>query len=99
MPRVNTQTKSARGATRHCARCGAEIKPGERYYSWSFRYGGTRYNCGRHSPRPSELTQSLMSDVYAAQERASDSLLDAETIEDIKSFVEEVADAAREVAE
>lgn len=99
MPRVHTRTKSRRGAERRCGRCGEPILPGETYFTWSFRYGGQRFNCHRHRPRQSELTQSLMGDVYAAIESAEDQLPGCEVISDIAALVEEVAGAAREVAD
>lgn len=98
MPRVNTQTKSNRGRTLHCGRCGATILPTETYFSWSFRYGGTRTNCHRHPPRSSELTQSKMAEVYAAIESAEDQLDGCTTIEDIKDQVTDVASTVQEVA-
>lgn len=99
MPRVKTVKKNRAGAVRFCGRCRAEILPGDTYYRWSFRYGGTHYRCQAHRPRPSELTQSLMSGVYAAQEHASDQMAAAETVEDVKALVEEVATACEEVME
>ena len=81
MPRVTTRTKNRGGRDRHCGRCGEVIKPGEKYYTWAFRYGGSRFNCYRHHPRQSELTQSKMSGVYAAIESAQDAIAAAETVE------------------
>src|SRR3954464_10047336 len=76
VPRVYTQKKSSRGAERRCGRygCGKVIEPGESYFQFSFRYGGTHYRCAEHRPRQSELTQSKMSAVYAAIEDAGDNL-------------------------
>jgi hypothetical protein len=99
MPRVNTQKKSTRGKDIRCGRCGAEIVPGEDYFKWSFRYGGTRTNCYRHRPRPSELTQSKLSEVYAAVESAEDALKgEGLTVSDIQEAVGEVAEVVEEVA-
>lgn len=101
MPRVITATKNHAGKARNCGRCGEPIIPGEKYRKWSFRYGGTHFRCGRTScnPRPSELTQSKLSTVYAAQEDAHDTIGAATTVEDITGAVEAVAEAAREVAD
>jgi hypothetical protein len=99
MPRVYAQKKSSRGAVRTCGRCGRTILPGEKYYQWSFRFGGTRYNCGDHYPRQSELTQSKMSGVYAAIESAEDSLPGAETVDDVNAIVQATAEEIRSVAE
>lgn len=99
MPRVVTKTKSTAGRAYSCGRCGRKIEPGERYYSYAFRYGGKYFRCIDHYPRPSELTQSKMSEVYAAQEVASDELPNADSVEAINTIVENVAEIARTVAE
>lgn len=41
MPRVATRTKNKAGKPYDCDRCSEQIKPGEKYHEWSFRYGGT----------------------------------------------------------
>lgn len=99
MPRVYEKTKIRLGADRKCGRCGKEIKPGDRYLQWSFRYGGTHYRCLEHRPRPSELTQSKMGTVYAAQESLQDQLPGAESLEDIADLMGNLAEEVREVAE
>lgn len=67
--------------------------------SWSFRYGGTHRRCMAHPPKRSELTQSLMSGVYAAIEDAETMLPEAINIDDLRSIQEQVADAGREVVD
>ncbi len=101
MPRVIEKRKNAAGAERKCGRpgCGKVITKGERYLSWSFRFGGTHYRCMDHPPRQSELTQSLMGGVYAAVEDAQDALPTAECVADIRELVQTVTDAVGEVAE
>lgn len=99
MPRVNTQTRSTRGRAKRCGNCGREIQPGEKYFSFSFRYGGTQVRCKDHYPKQSELTQSKMSEVYSAVESAEDDMASAETVQDITDAVEGVAGTVREVAE
>lgn len=99
MPRVVKRTKSARGASRSCGRCGATIAPGQPYFQFSFRYGGTHYRCKDHYPKPSELTQSKVSTIYAAVEEAEESLPGLDTFDDIAQVVDTVAEAAREVAD
>jgi hypothetical protein len=101
MPRVNTQTRSTRGRVRRCGRigCGREIQPGEKYYSFSFRYGGTQVRCIDHYPKQSELTQSKLSELYAAVESAEDDMTNADTVEDIVVAVQGVEEVARELAE
>jgi hypothetical protein len=102
MPRVLTKTKNRAGKDRACGKCARPILPGEKYRTWSFRYGGTRFRCDRPecAPRPSELTQSLMGSVYAAQESFEDQAAAGfETVADIVTAVEEVAEAAQEVCD
>ena len=102
MPRVMTKTKNRAGKERACGKCRRPILPGEKYRTWSFRYGGTYFRCHRAecSPRPSELTQSLMSSVYAAQESFEDQASAGfESVEDVRTALQEVVDAATEVKE
>lgn len=99
MPRVHKQKKSGRGKERKCGRCGVVIKPGDMYFHWSFRYGGTQFRCAEHYPRQSELTQSKMADVYAAIEEAQDALQDATEVSEVIELVHAVGERAQEVAE
>jgi hypothetical protein len=113
MPRVVLR-KANRGAVVHkscsariCraseAAGGPFIQPGQQYYSWSFRYGGTYYQhkgCG--FPRPSQLTQSKISGVLAEVEAAEDALglLTAEDAGmDPATILDPVAEAATSAAE
>lgn len=110
MPRV-IEKRANRGATksktcgaRDCREeAGRSIIAGQQYYTWSFRYGGTHYQhkaCGY--PRPSQLTQSKVGAIYAAQEAAEDELA-ALTWEDAgkdpQEILEPVIESAREVAQ
>jgi hypothetical protein len=99
MPRVYTKTKNRAGKERACGRCSHVIAPGERYFQFSFRYGGTHYRCSEHYPRGSELTQSKLSAVYAAVEDAEDQLENFDLASDIEALVQGVADTVDEVAE
>lgn len=99
MPRVNEKRKNAGGKERRCGRCSKTILPGERYFSWSFRYGGTHYRCAEHRPRQSELTQSLMADVYLAVEDAQDALPTVDNVDDIRSLVEPVSEVVAGVVD
>lgn len=58
MPRVNV-VKKAQKDQGQC-KCGGEIKRGDGYRWWKFRYGGRRVRCMKPgcAPRPSDLTQS-----------------------------------------
>lgn len=100
MPRVNT-VKRARKAQGTCGRCGTEIKAGDAYVWIKFRHGGKRTRCAdpKCRFRASDLTQSKMASVYAAQESIEDNLGDCETIEDVKNLCEEVTTTIREVGE
>lgn len=98
MPRVTTRTKSRRGRDIRCGRCGKPIEPGQSYFTWAFRYGGPRYRCAEHRPRPSELTQSKMAEVLAAIEEAEDAMQSAESVQEIIDAVEAVAQTAHDVA-
>lgn len=99
MAAVKTQKKSSRGEY-HCGNinCGRKIEPGEMYFKYSFRYGGTHYRCKNHYPKRSELTQSKLADVYAAIEDAEDLINSADNVQDIVSAVEAVASQAQETA-
>lgn len=72
MPRVFSKTKNRAGKQYTCHKCGRIIRPGEKYFSYSFRYGGTYRHCSNHYPKRSDLTQSLMGEVYVAIEDAED---------------------------
>lgn len=100
MPRVNTVAK-ARKAQGTCGKCGAEIGAGDGYRWIKFRHGGRRVRCLKPECRfrNSDLTQSKMSEVYAAQESAEDSIGDCASIEDLKALAEETADEIERVAE
>lgn len=89
-----------------CGRCGVEIKKGDpyRHASPGFR-APKKIRCMKPECRfrQSELTTSLLADVYAAQEDADDALdqvgLDFEDAEDVITILEECASAGREVAQ
>jgi hypothetical protein len=100
VPRVLTRTKNKAGKPRNCSKCGERIEPGQGYYTWSFRYGGTyrrHVTCGR--PRQSELTQSKMSEVYRAVEDAETDLPEADSVEAVTELVQGVGAVAQEVAD
>lgn len=96
MPRVNVQTKSDRGADRFCETCGRKIQAGEKYHRWDFRYGGAHFSCKDHPPKPSQLTQSRMSEVYHEQEMMD--LSAAASADDLKDMVHQLAEVVETVA-
>jgi ribosomal protein L37AE/L43A len=102
MPRITTVEK-ARQDQGNCGRCGKEIKAGDGYRWIKFRHGGRHIRCLESGCafRSSELTQSKMSEAYAAQEDAQDALTtwDGEELSDLQDIAQEAADAIRSVAE
>lgn len=104
MTRINTVTK-ARKDQGICRGCGKEIKVGDSYQWIEFRFGGRTVKCSACRFRGSELTQSKMSGVYAAQEAMDDSLAtfekatDSVDLDDIKADMEGNIDSIREVAQ
>jgi hypothetical protein len=100
MPRVN-YVKKARKDQGRCSKCGDEIKAGDPYRHWSFRYGGKRKRCMKAScsPRQSDLTQSKLAGAYAAIEDAEDSIDAAGTLSDIAEALQSAAEGVRDVAQ
>jgi superfamily I DNA/RNA helicase len=101
MPRINTKTKSRAGKQVNCGRCRIVIQPGQKYRSWSFRYGGTHFRCmqPKCNPRASELTQSQAGQMYQLTERIEDACQAIRTpgeytIEDFKSEMESIREDA-----
>jgi hypothetical protein len=96
----HTTTRKAAGS---CSRCRDDIKAGDAYRWWKFRFGGKRIRCmkARCAPRPSDLTQSKMSSVYAAQENVDDVLMDWDTIDldDVRGPLEELIDEVETIGE
>lgn len=104
MARTHYSTFVARkGATLNCDK-GHPIAKGERYQWVKPRSAWRRMvRCMAHPFRPSEVTTSKMSGVYAAQESAQDEL-NALTgqpgdVGDLQSILESAADSIEEVAE
>jgi hypothetical protein len=95
MPQVKVKTARK---TFPCNGCSEKIKPGQRYYTWAFRYGGKRRKHVEHGqPKPSELTQSKLSCVYAAVEAAQVAITSADTPDDIASALNECASEVENV--
>jgi hypothetical protein len=88
MPKV-THVKKARKDVP-----GTDIKAGEPYYWWKFRYGGKRYS--RAPPRASQLTQSAyLSALYDLQ----DEIGELAPGENLQAEVENIAERLRELAD
>lgn len=91
----------ASSRTAHTCRKGHVIEPPEGY-AWAAPgyHAPKRFACAAHPFRPSELTASAVSEVYAARESAEDqldALGDDATAEDLESILEEVKTAAEEL--
>src|SRR5262245_26128203 len=100
MPRVTEKTKNKGGkhGTYACGRCDQPIKPGQKYYEWSFRYGGTRRQHTDHGyPRRGQLTQSKLGAVYDAVDDADKTVGEAASPEDMAAALETVREQAEEV--
>lgn len=99
MPKAFLKTKN-RGGTKvyTCSRCGEAIAPGEDYYTWKFNHGGRYFQHAHHGyPLRSQLTNSKMGPVWDAVDTFDVS--GATSVDDIRSDLEAVAGAAREVAD
>jgi hypothetical protein len=94
--RIKVKTKAAArrnqdgtmtAAEYHCSRCADPITTGEQYYEWAFRYGGKyRQHTMHGQPRGSQLTQSKMSEVLAAQEALEDFTVSGVLSEDTEAW-------------
>lgn len=70
-------------------------------YLWfkvGFRSRYKHVRCVDHFPRASERESSMVASVLAAQEDFADQIGSLESVDDIRSAIEAVAEAAREVA-
>jgi hypothetical protein len=78
---------------------GTDIKPGDSYYWWKFRFGGK--HCSKTRPRASQLTSSdKKSRAYAAAETLEDIKVDDDsTLDDLKSQLDDVASEVGEIAQ
>lgn len=64
-----------------------DIKKGDSYWYWSFRFGGVHKS--KTQPRPSQLTQStFLSEIYSIQEEIES--ITSESVEDLESTVDEI---------
>lgn len=85
-----------------CERRGCEvvIEKGMPYlwYKVGFRSKHKHVRCVDHPPRPSERESSNLASAYAAVEDFEDQIGGLETVDDIQSALEEVAEAFRELA-
>jgi hypothetical protein len=97
MPRINHVKKSMKSQG-SCCRCGAEIKKGDAYSWIKFRYGGKRVHCGKCVWRSSELTQSVVGELYGYQEQAEDEIA-AWSADEGRDRAEEIAEELKDNVE
>lgn len=102
--RVTINDKTQPLPNLRCGACGKDIEPGQPY-KWvktkSGPYGGAKMNRHEGCPtwKPSELTSSKMSGIYAAQEECDEQVGSCESIEDLESLRDSLAEQIRGVAE
>jgi hypothetical protein len=112
MPRVHTRTRTQKGKyTYVCRACGKEVTPGQRFYTWKKRVGGSQYRhvaCGY--PRPSQLSGRKTAVIEDAIQDAENTIsgwshdIDVENespsfdYQDVKDALDTVADEAESVA-
>lgn len=100
MPRVFSLMARKSKHKRVCNKCGKPIKPGQRYLKWTFHRSlpTLRHEeCGH--PRPSELTRSKVSGLYAARESAEDAISswEGEETGDVAQVLRDCAEEAENV--
>lgn len=104
MPRVHIKRRhpSGRGQELTCGKCGDTIEHGANYRRWDFRYGGKRIRCMKPecAPRPGDLTQSKMGEVYNAQHDLSQLANDDVPIlaASVQQGLADLAEVARDTA-
>jgi hypothetical protein len=104
MPRIN-HVQKARKDQGNCGRCRAHIPAGAPYKYIEFRYGGRHVRCDSASChfRPSELTQSKLSQALAAQESAQDGIAEwqpeGHEVDDLRQILEDAAQEIRDCAQ
>lgn len=96
MPQVHRRVKSTRGRPEFpCRGCSEPIKPGEAFFTWKKRYGGTSYYHVSHGyPKPSMLSNRKTAVI---EDAIGDFPQSADSIEDIQSAMQAIAETAREV--
>lgn len=100
LAKITAVTKSMKPNT--CEKCKTDLPKGSayRWYSVGFRSKHKHIRCMESActPRDSERESSLLSEVYAARENAEDQIANASDSDELKTIVEEYAEAVREVA-
>lgn len=92
MPRVNFVKKARKDIP------GTDIKKGDSYYWWKFRFGGKHVS--KTQPKPSQLTQSeFKSAMYDIEERISNLSASGTSIDELKTEIESIAEDIRSLGE
>lgn len=77
---------------------GTDIKKGDSYYWWKFRFGGK--HTSKTPPRRSQLTQSaFLGALYDLEDRIGDAKADADLPDELRSIAEELRSLAEECEE
>lgn len=112
MPRVYTLTKSNRGKTYNCAKCGQPIVAGDVYHDWTRRFGrsGITYrqhaSCGR--PTPTQLSSRKTARIEEARQQVSldvaalldpEQAMEADASYDLAGVIEDLVAAMEPVAD
>ncbi len=72
-----------------------DIKKGDSYYWWKFRYGGMRYSLTY--PKASQLTQSpFLSEMYSIQEEMALIKTPEDELEDFMARIDELGEMSQE---
>lgn len=95
--RIN-QVQSAR-KEQTCGKCRNKIKRGDPYRWAKSRYGPKMVRCTNPACgfRPTDLSSSKTAQIEEAIEDAQESIATADNLDDIKQYLQDVADIAREV--
>lgn len=98
MPRVTRKAKNRAGKPYRCVSCPDPIVAGQDYYEWAFfRSRPQRQHASHGAPKQSQLTQSKLAAVYAAQESAHETINISDDPSDIAQALRDVAEVAREM--
>ena len=102
MPRVII-VKKAQKAQGECGKCNAQIKKGDGYKWWKFRFGGRRVRCLKLEcyPKSSDLTQSefygTLYDIQDSLEMALNGFRNGDDPADFSSTLEDLASQLRDL--
>ena len=113
MPRVYTLTKSTRGKTYNCAKCGQPITAGQVYHDWTRRFGrsGITYrqhaSCGRPTPtqlssrKTAQIEEVLMGISFddIGYQLTGDQAMEADVVVELGDVVDQCREVLQQVAD